>query len=258
MMEILRSYKNMSHYILGFFLLVSIIFNIHLDEKVEVYQQTFSEVKPVDPNEGDMVIKYRQALLDVLAEVEEDEAEILRLERQKSALVKQVKFFDHTLTSVNMMSLDANIEPENPEIQVMASQMTEEELYGFVKDEIAYLIREDSNLKASEVLAAGEGNCLEKAALFVSLLRAKGYSPNSVYIVFGTSNFNGNDGEPPRTHAWVEMEYAGEWRVLDTTTYLGDFSFNRWTVEEFYDNYNIDNYLVYNDKMSPHVIPKIN
>ena len=69
------------------------------------------------------------------------------------------------------------------------------------------------DLTASEVLAAGRGDCTEHARLFVALCRAAGIPAREVTGLAWT-------GDGTRTlghHAWAEVELQSNWRPVDPT-----------------------------------------
>jgi transglutaminase-like putative cysteine protease len=72
-----------------------------------------------------------------------------------------------------------------------------------------------SNDRASDVLAAGRGDCTEHTALFVALARALGIPARPVHgLVFAAYG----DGVPALYwHAWAEIRSGGEWIPLDPT-----------------------------------------
>lgn len=72
-----------------------------------------------------------------------------------------------------------------------------------------------SHDRASDVLAAGKGDCTEHAVLLVALARAAGVPARGVHgLVFAQYD----DGQPALYwHAWVEVRSAGEWIAMDPT-----------------------------------------
>jgi transglutaminase-like putative cysteine protease len=72
-----------------------------------------------------------------------------------------------------------------------------------------------SNDRASDVLAAGRGDCTEHTALFVALARALGIAARPVHGLVYASY--GDDVPALYWHAWVEIRSAGEWIPLDPT-----------------------------------------
>ncbi len=72
-----------------------------------------------------------------------------------------------------------------------------------------------SNDRASDVLAAGRGDCTEHTALLVALARSLGIPARPVHgLVFAAYG----DGVPSLYwHAWVEVRSGGEWIQLDPT-----------------------------------------
>jgi hypothetical protein len=70
-----------------------------------------------------------------------------------------------------------------------------------------------SHDRASEVLAAGKGDCTEHALLFVALARALGIPARGV---LGLVYAQYEDGVPALYwHAWAEVRSAGEWIAID-------------------------------------------
>jgi transglutaminase-like putative cysteine protease len=71
-----------------------------------------------------------------------------------------------------------------------------------------------SHDRASDVLAAGKGDCSEHAVLTVALARALGIPAREVYgLVY--ASMDGKDAL--YWHAWVEVRSAGEWIAIDPT-----------------------------------------
>ena len=62
-----------------------------------------------------------------------------------------------------------------------------------------------------ETLKLKTGDCEDQAILLCTLLRANGYSPEDVKVVFGLTSSNAG-------HAWVELLYQGDWIVFDPTS----------------------------------------
>jgi transglutaminase-like putative cysteine protease len=70
-----------------------------------------------------------------------------------------------------------------------------------------------SHDRASDVLAAGRGDCTEHALLFVALARALGIPARGV---LGLVYAQYDDGVPALYwHAWAEVRSAGEWIAID-------------------------------------------
>jgi transglutaminase-like putative cysteine protease len=67
--------------------------------------------------------------------------------------------------------------------------------------------------RASDVLAAGQGDCTEHAVLFVALARAAGI-PARAQLGLVAATYA--DGQPALYwHAWAEVRSAGEWIAMD-------------------------------------------
>ncbi len=72
-----------------------------------------------------------------------------------------------------------------------------------------------SHDRASDVLAAGKGDCTEHAVLLVALARAAGIPARGVH---GLVYAEYDDGQPALYwHAWAEVRSGGEWIAMDPT-----------------------------------------
>jgi len=69
--------------------------------------------------------------------------------------------------------------------------------------------------RASDVLAAGKGDCTEHSVLFVALARALGIPARQVHGLVYARYADGKDAL--YWHAWAEVLSAGEWIALDPT-----------------------------------------
>ncbi|MBK9518603.1 MAG: lasso peptide biosynthesis protein [Anaeromyxobacter sp.] len=69
--------------------------------------------------------------------------------------------------------------------------------------------------RASDVLAAGKGDCTEHAVLFVALARALGIPARQVHGLVYARYADGKDAL--YWHAWAELLSGGEWIALDPT-----------------------------------------
>jgi len=69
--------------------------------------------------------------------------------------------------------------------------------------------------RASEVLAAGQGDCTEHALLFVALARAAGVPARLAYGLVYTRY--GDAADALYWHAWAEVRSGGEWIAMDPT-----------------------------------------
>jgi transglutaminase-like putative cysteine protease len=225
---------------IGILLIMAIGYDLHLGEQVE-------ELEGALLVEDSKLAETLELSGEKDAELHKAQEEIDRLTRQKAELIKEVKFFDYARHTVDLMRIRTFLQPDHPDIKALAEEKDPQGLYEFVRDEIGYSSRAESNHNAGEILKHGDGNCVEKAVLLASLLRAKGYPPEEVQVVLGTINYIGYEWEPPENHAWVEFFYEGRWLVLDPTSYLGDFEFGQWEKEEFYSTYNVEDYFRYND-----------
>ncbi len=174
------------------------------------------------------------------------------LKHEKSAMVREFRFLNYLYRSVDITQAPQNINFKDPKIIELANSLaTPENMYYFVRDNISYLPLQPLHKSAAEVLNAGKGDCVDQANLLASLLRAEGYPSADVLVVLGTINEKRYiEGIPPENHAWVEFKYGGKSLILDPTSYLGKFEFKKWTKDDFYGTFKIDDYFAYNDKSS--------
>lgn len=136
------------------------------------------------------------------------------------------------------------VDAEDTEIRELAATLNKpEEIYLFVRDRIEYSVDYTEGRSASEVLDSKQGDCLGKADLLAALLLAKGYSDKEVFVSMGHVTFDG----AKRHHAWVEFNSKGKWLVLDSSQFLGNFEFERWGRESFYDAYRARPYAEFNN-----------
>lgn len=95
-------------------------------------------------------------------------------------------------------------------------------IYHFVKDEIRFGYNRTDDLKASEILTDGYGQCNTKSTLFMALLRGSGI-PCRLHGFTVEKTMQG--GAIPKwilaiapkliIHSWVEIEYDGRWLELE-------------------------------------------
>jgi|Deesub1362A_J573_1020465.scaffolds.fasta_scaffold01552_7 transglutaminase-like putative cysteine protease len=202
---------------------------IHLEKKLEEREKLLEAEK-------DALMKYKR--------------DVEKLKFQKTQLLNEIRFVDYTINSVNLMEIPSHLKPEAAKVRAIAVQLrSPEAAYYFVRDEIAYDPFTNSSKNAEEVLEARVGNCIEKASLLASILRAQGIPKEHVYVALGTVYEDGYHPDiPPENHAWVELYYNGEWYVLDATPYLGNFSPWQWRREDYYRQHRAESYFIYNDR----------
>lgn len=96
------------------------------------------------------------------------------------------------------------------------------QIYNFVRDEIPFGYNQADDLRASEVLADGMGQCNTKATLLLALLRACGI-PGRMHgftidralqegVIYGIWYKLAPD---EILHAWVEVQHEGKWTALE-------------------------------------------
>ncbi len=132
-----------------------------------------------------------------------------------------------------------------PAIKELAKSMGgPDEIYRFVRDEIKYSEDYDEKRMATEVLNSKQGDCMGKSDLLAGLLLAYGCSSREVIVSMGYVTRNNER----RHHAWVELNSNGKWIVLDSSQFLGNFEFDRWDKESFYQAYQAQSYAEFNDR----------
>ena len=118
------------------------------------------------------------------------------------------------------------ITPENQKVKFLADIMQTNDpvsIYRYVRDQIRYVedyttheYRFEYWQLPEETLTLETGDCEDQAILLCTLLRAKGYSPEEVKVVFGLTSATSG-------HAWVELLYDGEWVVFDPTSSASNY-----------------------------------
>ena len=114
-----------------------------------------------------------------------------------------------------VIRLEQYVMPYDPLIQRMARELTLEQAYYYIRDNIAYhTTRKDYWKSARQTLLDGWGDCFDKSILLQSYIMAKGLKGH-VKFVFLPKEFNG--------HAYNVVFYNGEMISLDTTCPECDF-----------------------------------
>lgn len=167
------------------------------------------------------------------------------LEGQLDLVTQQKSFLDIEVPDPIIKYAPLLVSSKDPEIKELAKSLGEpQEIYLFVRDNIAYSEDYTDNRIAKEVLNSRKGDCLGKADLLASLLLASGYSSDQVVVSMGYVTRNGER----RHHAWVEVNSNGKWIVLDSSQFLGNFEFDNWETSSFYHTYQAQPYAQFNDK----------
>lgn len=96
------------------------------------------------------------------------------------------------------------------------------QIYMFVKDEINFGFNSKDELKATEVLELGYGQCNTKATLLMTLLRGVGI-PSRLHGFLIDKNFQKGAlsgltymiAPTKLSHTWAEVYYKGDWVALE-------------------------------------------
>ena len=121
------------------------------------------------------------------------------------------------------------VDPDDPEVRSLANRLgTPEAAYAYVLGSIRYEPMVPS-ASPGEIVRAGKGSCLGKAALLASIYRAMGIPASDVRLIVG------NIALPDRLidHAWIDLEYNGECLQQDPSGLLGAFEFGQFRGMEF-------------------------
>lgn len=175
--------------------------------------------------------------------------------RQEEQLMKITEQFTKVTREVDILNAEVPdpvfkyapllVDAKDPIIKELAASLeSPEKIYVFVRDNVEYSEDYNKRRTAIEVLESRQGDCLGKADLLAALLRAYGYTENEVAVSMGYVSLNGER----RHHAWVEFNNKGKWVALDSSTFLGTFEFDRWDRESFYQAFQAESYVRFNDK----------
>jgi predicted transglutaminase-like cysteine proteinase len=145
---------------------------------------------------------------------------------QRTESINGLKEEINAYEKLKKYDLTVFITPDNHNIKSFSNEISTNnpvEIYRFVRDEIKYeedYLTFDYRFEywqfPEETLKLRTGDCEDQAILLCTLLRAKGYSPEEVKVVFGLTSSNTG-------HAWVELFYQGNWVVFDPTSSASDF-----------------------------------
>jgi transglutaminase-like putative cysteine protease len=122
-----------------------------------------------------------------------------------------------------LLEATPEIDADNPELRRLAAEVVGGErgayassarLVAWVHDRLGKVYGQSRD-KASEVLAAGKGDCTEHALLFVALARAAGIPARGVHgLVYAAY---GDGVHALYWHAWAEVRAGEEWIAVDPT-----------------------------------------
>ncbi len=150
----------------------------------------------------------------------------------------------HDMRVLRAEDFQSLIAGDSPDVLQLARQLgTIEDAYLFVRDRIAF----NPSLPAgtpSQTLRDGQGSCLGKATLLVSLCRALGVPADNVRVVTGQVAYEGAMLE----HAWVDLEYGSLCLQLDPTDMFGIHEFLRFPNSSYVDSFVHRELFCFNDK----------
>ncbi len=122
-----------------------------------------------------------------------------------------------------LLAATPEIDADHPELRRLAAEVAggEKGVYAasarlarWVHDRLAKVYGQSRD-KASEVLAAGKGDCTEHALLFVAMARAAGIPARGVHgLVYAAY---GDGVHALYWHAWAEVRAGDEWIAVDPT-----------------------------------------
>ncbi len=150
------------------------------------------------------------------------EKKISQKEQSVTVLKEQIDIYE----KLKIYDMTVFITPDSENIISFANKISTNDpiqIYKFVRDEIKYVddyLTYDYRFEywqfPEETLRLRTGDCEDQAILLCTLLRAKGYEPEEVKVVFGLTSSNTG-------HAWVELFYEGNWVVFDPTSSANDY-----------------------------------
>jgi Transglutaminase-like superfamily len=113
-----------------------------------------------------------------------------------------------------------------------------ERLFAYVRDDIKFQFpRAGDQVKASDTIRTGHGQCNTKSTLFLALCKAAGiparihFSLISKEIQHGLFTGLAYWLMPPKlSHSWIEVEVDGRWRRIDA--YINDPRFQQGAIAE--------------------------
>lgn len=221
--------------------------NITIMVDDEIYSQNIISI-PSESYVRESVIlttKYTEThSIKILASAEESQS-------VESQLINPV--FPRSFTSLSENVMKLYVTPLDPVVKRRADTILEDKpfwdiradwnvILDWVKNNIDY--EEDSFLHNKieywqlprETLASRKGDCEDQALLLCSMLRAKGYSTDEVYVILGFGEDTG--------HAWVTLKvttlFVDHWEYLEPTNkgwYSGAFEFFYKVTGQYEKNY---------------------
>jgi len=150
----------------------------------------------------------------------------------------------HDMRINHIRDIVSLVDPDDSEVRSLAKRLgTPEAAYAYVLGSIRY----EPMLPASspgEIVRAGEGSCLGKAALLASIYRAMGIPASDVRLIVG------NIALPDRLvdHVWIDLEYKGACLQQDPSGILGHFEFGQFRGMEFTRFFVQEENYCFNDK----------
>lgn len=196
-------------------------YNSLLNEKNELQNNLFLYQKEKYSLENEILSTEKNIELEEKA-ISELEESINQRKLSITNLNNQIIYYE----KLKKYDMTVFITPENQKVKFLADKMQTKDpasIYQYVRDNIGYVedyatheYRFEYWQLPEETLNLGTGDCEDQAILLCTLLRAKGYSPEDVKVVFGlTSSASG--------HAWVELLYQGDWVVFDPTSNASNY-----------------------------------
>ena len=150
----------------------------------------------------------------------------------------------HDMRVNRVPDLVSLVNPRDPEVRSLAKRLgTPESAYAYVLGSIRY---EPMVPGASpgEIVRAGKGSCLGKAALLASIYRAMGIPASDVRLIVGNIALT----DRLIDHAWIDLEYNGECLQQDPSGLLGAFEFGQFRGTEFTRFFVQEENFCFNDK----------
>lgn len=129
--------------------------------------------------------------------------------------LKETRLLDYRHPTIKKLILERNWSSKESYEKISA-------IYGFVKNEIVFGYNTKDDLKASDILRQGYGQCNTKSTLLMALLRSVGIPARTHGFMIDKSMQKGAIvgltyllAPQKIIHAWVEVFYDGNWIALE-------------------------------------------
>lgn len=150
----------------------------------------------------------------------------------------------HDMRVNHIPDLLSLVDPDDPAVRSLAERLgTPEAAYVYVRDHIRYEPMVPS-AAPREIVGAGAGSCLGKAALLCSIYRAMGIPASDVRLIVGNIALQ----DRLIDHVWIDIEYKGGCLQQDPSGLLGLFEFGQFPGMKFTRHFVQEENFCFNDE----------